>query len=170
MSDVTLSGTYVLMCDWRGRCVWSSAELPRLKVGQFLWEHLAPASQKEIKLTLGRVVALREKEQVEVIDREHRRIRGWLWPLDSPNVAVCVLGTLLPRNLHKLTRRKRGIMELLAQGIETKSIAKRLDVSLSTVHTHMKRVREKLGLRSVEALISFAARFCYPLDKSFELQ
>ena len=53
-------------------------------------------------------------------------------------------------------------LELLAQGIETREIAERLEVSLSTVHTHMKRAREKLGLPGVEALISFASRYCYP--------
>lgn len=85
-----------------------------------------------------------------------------MWPLDSPDVAVCVLGMRIPAELGRLTKREKECLELLARGTETRDIAKQLDVSLSTVHTHLKRSREKLGLPNVEALISFAARYCYP--------
>lgn len=54
----------------------------------------------------------------------------------------------------------------MAQGVESQEIARQLDVSLSTVHTHMRRAREKLGLPSLGALISFAARYLYPADIS----
>jgi DNA-binding NarL/FixJ family response regulator len=37
---------------------------------------------------------------------------------------------------------------LLAKGTETRLIAAQLDVNLSTIHTHIKRAREKLGLAS----------------------
>ncbi len=115
-----------------------------------------------------RVVTLREKEHLDLVDRDHRRFRGWLWPLDSPDVAVCVLGMLLRFDPGKLAKRECAVLELLAQGIETKSIARKLDLSVSTVHTHMKRARVKLGLRSVESLISFAARYCYPASLVLE--
>jgi DNA-binding CsgD family transcriptional regulator len=85
-----------------------------------------------------------------------------LWPLDSPSVAVCVLAVRVPADLNLLTERERECLEPLAQGIETRQIAARLNVSLSTAHTHMKRAREKMGLSSVEELIAFAARHCYP--------
>lgn len=52
-------------------------------------------------------------------------------------------------------------------GFDTQQIAARLDVSLSTVHTHLRRAREKLKLPSVEALISFAARYSFPTDSPF---
>jgi DNA-binding CsgD family transcriptional regulator len=64
--------------------------------------------------------------------------------------------------LNRLTGRECECLELLAQGIDTRDIATQLDVSLSTVHTHLKRAREKLGLPNVESLISFGARYCYP--------
>jgi DNA-binding CsgD family transcriptional regulator len=72
----------------------------------------------------------------------------------------------LPANINQLTEREHECLELVAQGIETQQIARRLDVSLSTVHTHMRRAREKLDLPSLEALISFAARYLYPADVS----
>jgi len=42
-----------------------------------------------------------------------------------------------------------------------RDIAKELDIGLTTVHTHLRRSRTKLGLPSVEALIAFAARYFY---------
>jgi len=50
----------------------------------------------------------------------------------------------------------------IAQGVEPRVIAEKLDVRISTAHTHLKHAREKLALPSLESLISFAARYCYP--------
>ncbi|HXY33158.1 MAG TPA: helix-turn-helix transcriptional regulator [Planctomycetaceae bacterium] len=108
---------------------------------------------------------LRRSQQFEVIDKEGNRFRGWAWPLDSPDVALCALYLEIPHNLSLLTAQERRCLELLARGLETRPIAGKLDVSTSTVHTHMRRAREKLGLRSFAALVSFAARYCYPADR-----
>jgi hypothetical protein len=51
-------------------------------------------------------------------------------------------------------------MQWLGEGHSAATIAARLDVSISTVHTHLKRAREKLRLPGVESLIGFAARYC----------
>jgi DNA-binding CsgD family transcriptional regulator len=159
MSNASFSDIFVILCDWRGRCIFVSAADWPTKVGGFVWEHLAADSQEETKVSLGRVVTLCESRQLEVVDKQGARFRGWLWPLDSPDVAVCMLGIRVPGNLALLTSKERQCVELLAQGVETRVIAKRLKISISTVHTHMKRAREKLSLRSIEALISFAARY-----------
>ena len=112
---------------------------------------------------LGRVVALRESRELEVTDASGSRFRGWLWPLDSPEVAVCMLGKRIPTKLALLTQRERECLELLARGVETRLIAKQLDISVSTVHTHMKRPCEKLDLTSIEALDQLRPRGdCYP--------
>jgi DNA-binding CsgD family transcriptional regulator len=52
-------------------------------------------------------------------------------------------------------------MRCLAQGMTTRDIADELDIGLTTVHTHLRRSREKLGLTSAEALIGFAARYFF---------
>lgn len=46
--------------------------------------------------------------------------------------------------LHSLTRREREISELLAQGLDVKSIAKRLGLSHKTVHVHRANAMSKL--------------------------
>jgi DNA-binding CsgD family transcriptional regulator len=165
MSDAPLNTAFVVLCDWRGRCVWVSSDELLTKAGDFLWEHLSEPSQPVVRELLARVVALRQATRFQVTNREGQHFRGWLWPLDSPSVAVCVLAIRVPADLNLLTERERECLELLAQGIETRQIAARLHVSLSTVHTHMKRAREKMGLSSVEELIAFAARHCYPASE-----
>jgi DNA-binding CsgD family transcriptional regulator len=167
MPTTALEDIFVMLCDWRGRCVWVSADELPVKIGAFVWEQLTAESQQATKVALGQVVTAREAQQLEVVDQKGDRFRGWLWPLDSPNVAVCVLGMRVPRNLALLTKRERECLELLAQGITTRQIAEQLDISINTVHTHMRGAREKLGLRSVEALISFSARYYYPAQKAF---
>jgi DNA-binding CsgD family transcriptional regulator len=167
MSNAGFSDIFVKLCDRRGRCIFSSAADLPTKVGEFVWEHLAADSQEETRVSLGRVVTLRESQQFEVVDKQGARSRRWLWPLDSPDVAVCMLGVRVPGNLALLTSKERQCVELLAQGVETRVIAERLNISISTVHTHMKRAREKLSLRSIEALISFAARYSFPASQAF---
>lgn len=167
MSQTSFSDLVVLLCDWRGRCTWMSAEEPLLQVGDFMWEHLNAKSKAEGKVAFSRVATLRESQQLEVENKRGELMRVWLWPLDSPDAAVCVFATRVPNELALLTARERACVELLGQGTETKSIAEQLDISLSTVHTHLKRAREKLGVPNVETLTSLAARYCYPSTKPF---
>jgi DNA-binding CsgD family transcriptional regulator len=162
MSDATLDSVFVMLCDWRGHVTWSSRASPHWKVGDLAWKNLTGDSQQVAMSQFSRVVTLRESQTVEVTNLQGGRFRCWLWPLQSPEVAACVLGMPIPTEMDRLTQRELECLELLAQGIETREIARQLDVSLSTVHTHLKRAREKLGLANVETLISFAARYCYP--------
>jgi DNA-binding CsgD family transcriptional regulator len=148
MPNSVLGAHFVMLCDWRGRCTWASAANYSVRVGEFIWEHLAPESQEATKTLLGRAVTSRESQQLEVFDQKGGRFRGRLWPLDSPEVAVCMLAMRIPRKLSLLTLRERECLELLAKGTETRLIAAQLDVNLSTIHTHIKRAREKLGLAS----------------------
>jgi DNA-binding CsgD family transcriptional regulator len=162
MPLASLDNVFVMLCDWRGHIVWMTAQPDVVRVGDLAWKNLTPASQERCKEVLSRVASLREVQALHVENQQGQHLRCWLWPLDSPEVAVCVLAREVPAALAELTDRELECMELLAQGVETRDIAKRLDLSLSTVHTHMKRACEKLGLPGVEALISFAARYCYP--------
>jgi DNA-binding CsgD family transcriptional regulator len=170
MSDATAGEVFITLCDWHGRCVWTNAPHGEWKTGEAMWQHLAGESQERAKLLLARVVALRENQQLEVAGAGGGRFRIWLWPLNSPEVAVCGLVARVPTELALLTGREWECLELLAQGTDTRSIARRLGVSVSTIHTHMKRVREKLRLATAEALVSFAARFCYPAGRALASQ
>jgi DNA-binding CsgD family transcriptional regulator len=92
--------------------------------------------------------------------------------MNDPEIAVCVLAMRIPSELVLLTERERSCLQCLAQGKTTREIADELEIGLTTVHTHLRRSREKLGLTSAEALIGFAARFfftpkpCDPADSA----
>lgn len=57
-----------------------------------------------------------------------------------------------PDNL--LTRREEEVMACLFEGLQDKEIASRLGIGSATVHTHMHRLFEKLGVHSRRELIS----------------
>ena len=163
-----MDDTFIVLCDWRGHCTWTNSGSLQVKVGEFIWEHLSAESQKDVKSALGKVVALRESQQLEIVDQKGNRCRAWLWPLNSPEMAVCSLGIRIPSNLSLLSQRERDCLELLAVGTETRLIAEKFDLSISTIHTHLKHAREKLDLPSIEALISFAARYCFPVNQPLD--
>jgi DNA-binding CsgD family transcriptional regulator len=156
-----LADTFVGLCDWHGRVVWKSGTGDRLHIGDEVWKNAAAHSKDCMKSSVASVVTLRESCTLEVEDDRGDHFRLWLWPLNDPEIAVCVLAKPIPRELAMLTDRETACLKCLAQGKSTRDIAKELDIGLTTVHTHLRRSREKLGLTNAEALIGFAARHFY---------
>lgn len=163
-----LADVFVTLCDWRGHSIWSSGGDSWGVVGQHIWEHLTADSMEQAKHALGQVVAIRVPQLLDVVHKNGERMRGRLMPLDSPEIAVCLLGSRVPGNLQQLSQREREVLDWLAHGLEPRLIAEKLDISISTIHTHLKHAREKLAIPTLEALISFAARYCYPVSLPFE--
>ncbi len=62
------------------------------------------------------------------------------------------------RPLEALTEREREVLRMVAQGLTTKEIAGRLDISGRTVESHRANLMRKLDLRSVALLTQFAIR------------
>jgi DNA-binding CsgD family transcriptional regulator len=160
-SDVTLADTYVLLCDWHGRVVWKSGVGDRVVIGDEIWKHAATASKESLRAAIASVVTLREKCTIEAQSDRGDHFRFWMWPLTEPEIAVCILGLRIPRELALLTDREKACLRCLAQGMSTREIADELEIGLTTVHTHLRRSREKLGPMSAEALIGFAARYFF---------
>ncbi len=57
-----------------------------------------------------------------------------------------------------LTPREREVLQLLAEGLATKEVAGRLDVSVKTVETHRAQIMKKLDLHSIAELTKYAVR------------
>ncbi|MBM4294606.1 MAG: response regulator transcription factor [Deltaproteobacteria bacterium] len=57
-----------------------------------------------------------------------------------------------------LTNREREVLQLMAEGRNTHSIAERLCVSSKTVETHRKQIMTKLDIHSVAELTKYAVR------------
>ena len=61
--------------------------------------------------------------------------------------AAALLPTLRDDPLKQLTPREHTVLELLAEGLSNKAVAKRLDVGEKTVKTHVSSVLAKLGVK-----------------------
>jgi DNA-binding NarL/FixJ family response regulator len=57
-----------------------------------------------------------------------------------------------------LSLREKGILQLLAEGHNTKQIADKLEVSIKTVETHRQHIMAKLGINNIAELTKYAIR------------
>ena len=57
-----------------------------------------------------------------------------------------------------LTAREREVLRLVAEGVRTTAIARRLGIAEATVEVHRRNVMRKLDLRSVAELTKYALR------------
>jgi DNA-binding NarL/FixJ family response regulator len=57
-----------------------------------------------------------------------------------------------------LTRREREVLQSLSEGLSTKKIAARLEVSVKTVETHRAQIMAKLDIHSIAELTKYAIR------------
>ena len=161
MADSTSDEISVTLCDWHGRLVWTSHSAPTLEIGQPLWDAVRDEYTEKVKSAVSRVVATSEFQRCEATTSKGKCYHAWLWPLNSPDLAVCILAICVPPELSLLTARERECLQWLGNGFSAAAIAGRLDLSVSTVHTHLKRAREKLQLTGIESLIGFAAKYCH---------
>jgi len=60
--------------------------------------------------------------------------------------------------LRRLTPRQIEILRLVAQGLGTRAIAARLEISHKTVETHRADLMQRLGAKTVPELVHFAIR------------
>jgi DNA-binding NarL/FixJ family response regulator len=79
----------------------------------------------------------------------------------SPKITATLIGdyiseTRSPSPLESLTSRERQILQLVVEGSSSARVADILAVSPKTVDTYRSRIKQKLGLRDMTALIKFA--------------
>jgi two-component system response regulator NreC len=58
----------------------------------------------------------------------------------------------------RLTPREREVFHLVVEGLTTKAIAKRLDISTKTAENHRARVLDKLGAKNAAEVVRYAVR------------
>src|SRR5262245_46881051 len=86
----------------------------------------------------------------------------------SPGISTRVVETLRTRlgdgasagsaAAEILTPRQREILQLIAEGKNTKEIAHRLDLSVKTVETHRAQLMDRLDIHDVAGLVRYALR------------
>ena len=60
--------------------------------------------------------------------------------------------------LYKLTDRQIEVLKLVAEGLRTREIAKRLSLSVKTVESHRGEIMKRLGIHDVVSLVRYAIR------------
>lgn len=101
-----------------------------------------------------------ERSQHASVSVEGRRHALTCIPLEDRVVCLlsCAAGQS-PEPWELLTPREREVLRLLAEGETTASAARHLELSRSTVRTHVEHMRAKLGARTRAELVSLAHRF-----------
>jgi DNA-binding CsgD family transcriptional regulator len=150
---------FVAICDWNGVVKWLSNHTIKTQVGDLGWTNMAPADAERFKQAFARTATLHERHILEITSVNGLRYRIWMWSIGNPDLAVCTFNLMIPSEVEQLTDRERAFLEWLAQGLSIKEIAGKLDVSINTVHAHMRNVKAKLSLGSPNEVIAFAARF-----------
>jgi DNA-binding NarL/FixJ family response regulator len=81
-------------------------------------------------------------------------------PYFTNKVSLLLLEALLamPDADSIITNRQRCIVQLIAEGYQTKQIAKILGIGLKTVETHRAHIMDRLDLTSSAALVRYAIR------------
>ena len=57
-----------------------------------------------------------------------------------------------------LTRREMQVLRYIADGMNTREMAKQLAISVKTIETHRRQIMEKTGLKSIAELTKYAIR------------
>ena len=83
----------------------------------------------------------------------------------SPEIAGVLLDDYMDRFQSKpaaptssLTTREREVLQLIAEGWSTKSIAEHLYVSIKTAESHRRKIMKKLDLHTVADLTKYAIK------------
>jgi DNA-binding NarL/FixJ family response regulator len=82
----------------------------------------------------------------------------------SPSISRTVIDSYLERvggpfsPLEQLTPRQREILQLIAEGKNTKEIADTLDISVKTVEAHRLQLMARLNIHDVPGLVRYAVR------------
>jgi len=82
----------------------------------------------------------------------------------SPEVTSLVMGQFLPEDQQTaedaspLSMREREVLRMVADGVRTTAIARRLGITEGTVEAHRRNLMRKLDLRTIAELTKYAVR------------
>jgi DNA-binding NarL/FixJ family response regulator len=156
--DVSLKGTDGIELSKNIRSLYP--ELPILVLSMHDESLLA-----ERALRAGANGYLMKQEGTDkVIDAVHKIMGGKLYL--SENMIETLLqkfihGNASPENepLQQLSDRELSVFELVGQGIGTKQIAEKLNLSSKTIETYRENIKKKLNLKNYIELIKHAAQW-----------
>lgn len=98
--------------------------------------------------------------ELELAIRAVARGDTWLSPAVSSKVVAAYTRNeqQSPTGLDLLTPRQREVLQLIAEGRNTKAIARRLGIGVKTVESHRMQLMARLGVRTIPELVRCAIR------------
>jgi DNA-binding NarL/FixJ family response regulator len=102
-----------------------------------------------------------DRSELEMALRAVARGESWLTPEVSTRVVAAYARGEIPAEsgpFELLTGRQREVLQLIAEGLSTKEIAARLNLSVKTVETHRAELMERLDIHGVAGLVRYAMR------------
>ncbi len=108
------------------------------------------------KALSGRIVVFSvSNHEEDVVTALKRGADGYLLKdMEPEDLSLRANRATTDRDVTQLTPRERDILKLIAQGLPNKMIARRLDITESTVKVHVKHMLKKMKLKSrVEAAV-----------------
>lgn len=142
-----------------------------IQSGQTDRQGLAVDLQNEIARKIERaqstVTSARHMLAVDKLDRVAEHLNTTAQILSQMEVYITQVTTDLPQpTLHeqdvsenplvKLSGREREVLQLLAQAKSNQEISDMLNISVASVYTYNRRIKDKLDLRDLPSLIKFA--------------
>lgn len=116
-------------------------------------------------LKAGAMGYVSKQEATAVIVKAIRRVlRGSIYL--SEEMSERMLDSLYGQNsqpgrarLEKLSSREFEVFQLIGQGLKTRQIASKMNISMKTVEAHRAHIKTKLHLDSAQALFSYALQW-----------
>jgi DNA-binding NarL/FixJ family response regulator len=102
-----------------------------------------------------------DRSELEMAVRAAARGDTWLTPEVSKRIAAAYArgeGPQARTPAELLTPRQREVLQLIAEGLSTKEIAQRLDLSVKTVESHRSELMQRLDIHGVAGLVRYAIR------------
>lgn len=96
----------------------------------------------------------------ELVQALHTVERGMTYVSPSIGAAVVehIVSPTQTSGEKALSLREREVLQLIAEGESSKSIAGRLNLAVATVETHRRQIMDKLRLRTIAELTKYAVR------------
>ena len=97
-------------------------------------------------------------EELELAIKSIARGKSYLSPSVSRTVVESYLQRAAGGEGERLTARQREVLQLIAEGKNTKEIAGTLEISVKTVEAHRLQVMARLNIHDVPGLVRYAIR------------
>jgi len=111
----------------------------------------------------GRGYIMKQEGGEKIMAAIRRVLSGQIYVSDkiSHKILEIFSGRKISSNssIEQLTDREFEIFQLIGQGLETKEIASKLNISIKTVEVHRTNIKEKLKIRTATELIRHAVRW-----------